>query len=590
MFEMMNRLMNKVEGLCTSVRELDLRVSEQEAKSSAPVSPIKEDLENMRQKYTKNIYRKMLERTFVRGLNHHRNKGKTSPRTLDREVDILLIIIVIIIAVSPLNSSSSSSRRKETRSKNDVIHEGTERCLGCDDDAVAAATITTTTAATESQKCMCAGSPSRACEIDAEKRRRRRRRRSRANGLSSRNEKNINRRRRRECEEHSEREERTNERELKQSKALAGGGTTAVTGGCCAGMTPCHTMCGRTTTTTTRSSISSSMQMRMRVCRCPEVVELLLQCVQCCAPPCKYQQKHAPLAIRELQLRRAKKLDRRRESSSSSRGMSSTSRPVGLKRGQKNIYSIRERIVMYNNNNNNDPVPRAVFTSVRYTPFSPEQWVDMSLCSRSPRVSAVRYITRAREQNTASARVLHTILYTQPIRQADPTSLVRVFLFIATLLLLLLLCCTHTPPPPPLGGTRETGAAARSARKRRHGTTAAAVRSRGAVAFAPQSPKSAAVVVYYTHVSRESRKEPSYSQTRARRALYFAQTWTLRVSLVKSLRSLKLTRSAASLQRSTYLQTTLIELCACDAAPKKKPFQTRRCNSSSLIVNLSRCW
>ncbi|CAB0040140.1 unnamed protein product [Trichogramma brassicae] len=46
MFEMMNRLMNKVEGLCTSVRELDLRVSEQEAKSSAPVSPIKEDLEN----------------------------------------------------------------------------------------------------------------------------------------------------------------------------------------------------------------------------------------------------------------------------------------------------------------------------------------------------------------------------------------------------------------------------------------------------------------------------------------------------------------------------------------------------------------
>ncbi|CAB0043509.1 unnamed protein product [Trichogramma brassicae] len=48
MFEMMNRLMNKVEGLCTSVRELDLRVSEQEAKSSAPVSPIKEDLENVK--------------------------------------------------------------------------------------------------------------------------------------------------------------------------------------------------------------------------------------------------------------------------------------------------------------------------------------------------------------------------------------------------------------------------------------------------------------------------------------------------------------------------------------------------------------
>uniref|UniRef100_A0ABD2WQB8 Uncharacterized protein n=1 Tax=Trichogramma kaykai TaxID=54128 RepID=A0ABD2WQB8_9HYME len=49
MFELMNRLMNKVEGLCTSVKELDLRVSEQEAKSSASsVSPIKEDLENVK--------------------------------------------------------------------------------------------------------------------------------------------------------------------------------------------------------------------------------------------------------------------------------------------------------------------------------------------------------------------------------------------------------------------------------------------------------------------------------------------------------------------------------------------------------------
>ncbi|KAL7294497.1 hypothetical protein TKK_0012489 [Trichogramma kaykai] len=49
MFELMNRLMNKVEGLCTSVKELDLRFSEQEAKSSASsVSPIKEDLENVK--------------------------------------------------------------------------------------------------------------------------------------------------------------------------------------------------------------------------------------------------------------------------------------------------------------------------------------------------------------------------------------------------------------------------------------------------------------------------------------------------------------------------------------------------------------
>ncbi|KAL7297502.1 hypothetical protein TKK_0009867 [Trichogramma kaykai] len=49
MFELMNRLMNKVEGLCTSVKELDLRVSEEEAKSSAPsVLPVKEDLENVK--------------------------------------------------------------------------------------------------------------------------------------------------------------------------------------------------------------------------------------------------------------------------------------------------------------------------------------------------------------------------------------------------------------------------------------------------------------------------------------------------------------------------------------------------------------
>ncbi|CAB0034147.1 unnamed protein product, partial [Trichogramma brassicae] len=41
-------MVSYVEGLCTSVRELDLRVSEQEAKSSAPVSPIKEDLENVK--------------------------------------------------------------------------------------------------------------------------------------------------------------------------------------------------------------------------------------------------------------------------------------------------------------------------------------------------------------------------------------------------------------------------------------------------------------------------------------------------------------------------------------------------------------